>query len=356
MLEVRLSHRFAGFALDVAFAAPAGLTALFGHSGAGKSTVIKAVTGLLRPDAGRIVLNGEVLSEGARMVPAHRRRLGVVFQEARLFPHLSVRQNLLYGRWFARERRVGLEEVVALLGLEALLARRPEGLSGGEKQRVAIGRALLSQPRMLIMDEPLASLDHARKAEILPYLERLRDDAGLPILYVSHALPEVARLATTIVVLEAGRVRRAGAAADILGDPALAPALGLREAGSVIGARMMAQEADGLSRLETAAGPIWLPRIAALPGARLQLRIPAHEVILAKARPEGLSALNILPVVVAAVRLGEGPGAIVQVRLGDEALLVRLTRRSAEALGLHEGMACFAVLKSVALARGDIGG
>lgn len=351
MLEVSLRHRYPGFDLDVGFTAPGGLTALFGHSGAGKTTVIKAVAGLMRADHARVVLGGEVVSGQ----PAHKRRLGVVFQEARLFPHLSVRQNLLYGRWFAPKGGVGLDEVVALLGLEALLARRPEGLSGGEKQRVAIGRALLSQPRMLIMDEPLVSLDHARKAEILPYLERLRDVAGLPILYVSHALPEVARLATTIVVLAGGRVSRAGPAAEILADPELAPALGLREAGSVIRARMVAQEADGLSRLETAAGPVWLPRVEAEAGAILHLRIPAHEVILARTRPEGISALNILPVVVAAVRFGDGPGAIVQVRLGEEALLVRITRRSAEAMGLHAGMACFAVLKSVALARGDIG-
>ncbi len=352
MLEVALQHRYPGFDLDVGFTAPAGLTALFGRSGAGKTTVIKAVAGLLRVDQARVVLNGEVVS----VRPAHQRRLGVVFQEARLFPHLNVRQNLLYGQWFSgKSSGLGLGEVVELLGLEALLTRRPEGLSGGEKQRVAIGRALLSRPAMLLMDEPLAGLDHARKAEILPYLERLRDAAGLPVLYVSHALPEVARLATTIVVLEAGRVRRAGPAAGILADPELAPALGLREAGSVITARLVSQEADGLSRLETAAGPVWLPRVEALVGAVLHLRIPAHEVILALVRPGGLSALNILPVVVAAVRIGEGPGAIVQVRLGEEALLVRITRRSAEAMGLAPGMQCFAVLKSVALAREDIG-
>ena len=352
MLEVALRHAYPGFDLDVGFTAPAGLTALFGHSGAGKTTVIKAVAGLLRVDHARVVLAGEVVSG----VAVHRRRLGVVFQDARLFPHLSVRQNLLYGRWFA-PGAAGMEfgYVVELLGLGALLDRRPGGLSGGEAQRVAIGRALLSRPRMLLMDEPLAGLDHARKAEILPYLERLRDVVGLPVLYVSHALPEVARLATTIVVLEAGRVRRAGPAGEILADPELAPALGLREAGSVIRARMVGQDADGLSRLETVAGPVWLPRVEAAVGATLHLRIPAHEVILARARPEGISALNILPVVVAAVRMGEGPGAIVQVRLGDEALLVRITRRSAEAMGLHVGMPCFAVLKSVALARGDIG-
>jgi molybdate transport system ATP-binding protein len=351
MLEVAVKHRFAGMELDVAFDAPAGLTALFGQSGAGKSSVINAVAGLLRADHARVVLDGEEISA----LPVHKRRIGYVFQEARLFPHLSVRGNLGYGRWF---RRGGLElgRVVALLGLEALLERRPLGLSGGEKQRVAIGRALLSNPRLLLMDEPLSALDGARKAEILPYLERLRDEMGLPILYVSHALPEVARLATTVVVLEAGRLRRIGPAAEVLGDPALAPVLGLREAGALITARLVAQEEDGLSRLQTAAGPVFLPRVAARIGAELRLRVPAQDVMIALSAPVGISALNVLPVVVAAIRMGEGPGAIVTLDLGGETLLARVTRRSVLALGLVVGLPVFAVLKSVALAQGDIGG
>ena len=350
MLEVAVQHRFAGMALDVEFSAPAGLTALFGQSGAGKSSIINAVAGLLRADHARVVLDGEEISA----LPVHKRRIGYVFQEARLFPHLSVQGNLLYGRWF---RRGGLEmgRVVGLLGLEALLERRPAGLSGGEKQRVAIGRALLSNPRLLLMDEPLSALDGARKAEILPYLERLRDEMGLPILYVSHALAEVARLATTVVVLEAGRLRRIGPAAEVLGDPSLAPVLGLREAGALITARLVAQEADGLSRLQTAAGPVFLPRVAATVGAELRLRVPAQDVMIALRPPEGISALNVLAVRVLAIRQGEGPGAIVTLDLGGERLLARVTRRSVAALGLAEGQAVFAVLKSVALAQGDIG-
>jgi molybdate transport system ATP-binding protein len=351
MLEVALKHRFAGFDLDVEFAAPAGLTALFGQSGAGKSSVINAVAGLLRADYARVVLDGVEISA----LPVHLRRIGYVFQEARLFPHLSVRGNLLYGRWF-RKGGLELERVVGLLGLEALLERRPAGLSGGEKQRVAIGRALLSNPRLLLMDEPLSALDGARKAEILPYLERLRDEMGLPILYVSHALTEVARLATTVVVLEAGRMRRIGPAAEVLGDPALAPVLGLREAGALITARLVAQEGDGLSRLQTAAGPVFLPRVAAREGAELRLRVPAQDVMIALSAPVGISALNVLPVVVAAIRLGEGPGAIVTLDLGGETLLARVTQRSVSALGLEVGLPVFAVLKSVALAQGDIGG
>jgi molybdate transport system ATP-binding protein len=196
-LSVRLCHRFGGFDLDLAFDAPGGVTALFGRSGAGKTTVINAVAGLLRPDAGRIVAAGRVLLDtGAGVnLPAHRRRIGYVFQDARLFPHLTVRQNLLYGRWFGGRRDgPGLDRIVALLGIGGLLPRRPATLSGGEKARVAIGRAILSNPDLLALDEPLAALDEARRAEILPYLERLRDDLGLPMLYVSHALAEVARL------------------------------------------------------------------------------------------------------------------------------------------------------------------
>ena len=348
-LDVRLRHAFAGFTLDVAFTAPAGVTALFGRSGSGKTTVINAVAGLLRPDAGRIASDGRVLfdSAGGVNVAVHRRRLGYVFQDARLFPHLTVRQNLLYGRWFApRGPGEPLEHVLDLLGIEPLLARRPGALSGGERSRVAIGRALLSNPAMLLLDEPMAALDEARKAEILPYLERLRDETQVPILFVSHAIAEVARLATTIVVLEAGHVLRAGPAQEMLSDPAAVPALGIREAGSVLAARLVRHEADGLSLLETSAGP----------GAMLRVRIAAQDVMLALTRPEGLSALNILPATVTVVRLGEGPGAVVQLRAGTDLLLARVTRRSAEAMGLAVGGRVFAVIKSVAVAQSDVGG
>ena len=357
-LTVRLHHRFPGFTLDAAFDAPAGVTALFGRSGSGKTSVINAVAGLLRPGEGRITLNDRLLLDTAtrHSLPPHRRRIGYVFQDARLFPHLTVRQNLLYGRFFTpAPDGPDLDHVTDLLGLAPLMDRRPGTLSGGEKQRTAIGRALLANPKLLLMDEPLAALDDARKAEILPYLERLRDQTAIPILYVSHSVAEVARLATTLVILDQGRILRAGPAAVLLSDPEAAPLFGLREAGASLTARIAAHEADGLTRLDTSAGPLLLPHIDAAPGTQLRVRIHAQDIILARDRPTGLSALNILPATVTTLRLGDGPGALVQLRVGDDLLLARVTRRSAEALALRDGTPVYAILKSVSVARNDVG-
>jgi molybdate transport system ATP-binding protein len=357
MLEIRLRHQFAGFGLDVDFAAPAGLTALFGRSGSGKTTVVNAVAGILRPDEGRITVDGVVLLDGKHSLPPHRRRIGYVFQDARLFPHLTVRQNMLYGRWFAPRSDSGpnISTVADLLGLAPLLGRRPATLSGGEKSRVAIGRALLARPRLLLMDEPLAAVDETAKAEVLPYLERLRDVTAVPIIYVSHSVAEVARIATTVVVIEGGHVQRTGSAADILSDPASVSALGPRDMGAVLTARIDAHEADGLTRLSCAAGPIFVPQIDGKVGSIVRLRIQAQDVLLSRTRPTGLSALNILPATVREVRVGEGASALVRLALGDEMILARITRRSVSALELVDGTACFAILKSVAIAPGDIG-
>jgi molybdate transport system ATP-binding protein len=289
MLEVDIEHRLADFALDIHFRAGRGLTALFGRSGAGKTSVINAIAGLLRPRRGRIAMDGSVLldTERAICVPTHRRRVGCVFQEGRLFPHLTVRQNLLFGRWFAPawERRVtNLDDAVDLLGIAALLDRRPGRLSGGEKQRVAIGRALLASPRLLLMDEPLASLDARRKDEILPYLERLRDEARVPIVY---------------------------------GD----------------------------------FGRLTVPRLDAPVGTALRVRIRARDVILAVTRPTGISALNVLAAEVDRLVPIEEGALEVQLRLGGERLLARVTRRSGEALGLAAGRGVFAVIKTVAIDR-----
>ena len=355
-LQLSVRHSFPGFALEVDVTAPPGVTVLFGPSGSGKTTLVNAVAGLLRPDAGRIAAGEFVMLDTAarRFLPPHRRRIGYVFQEGRLFPHLTVRQNLLYGRWFApRDARTeSPARVVEMLGIGHLLARRPGALSGGEKSRVAIGRALLAAPRLILADEPLAALDEARKAEILPYFERLRDEVSVPILYVSHSSAEVARLATTVVALRAGRVVALGPPEQVLGDVA---AVGARGAASVLTARVVAHHADGLSELATAAGSLWLPRVDEAPGNTIRVRIAAQEVILSRGRPEGLSALNILSGVITEVRLGDGPGALVVLAVGQDRLTARITRRSVGAMSLEVGQTCHAVIKSVAVAPEDVG-
>ena len=357
-LSVRLRHTLPGFALDVAFDAPAGITVLFGRSGSGKTTIVNAVAGLVTPREGRIAVDDEVLldtSVGIRL-PPHRRRLGYVFQEGRLFPHLTVRQNLLYGRSFAPSRAPAAEidRVVEMLGIGHLLPRRPATLSGGEKQRVAIGRALLASPSLILADEPLAALDDARKSEILPYFERLRDEGSVPILYVSHSAAEVARLATTVVALESGRIARQGPAVDVLGDPSVMP-LGVRAVGAMLEAVVVAHHDDGLSELDAGGARLFLPRVPHPPGERLRVRIAAQEVMISRDAPTGLSALNVLAGTVETIRSGEGPGAIVAVATPAGRVLARVTKRSVAALELAEGVACHAIVKSVAIAPEDIG-
>jgi molybdate transport system ATP-binding protein len=360
MLQLRVQHRFEGFELSVDVETPMGVTVLFGPSGSGKTTLVNAVAGLLRPDAGRIAAGDWVLmdTDARQWLAPHRRRLGYIFQEGRLFPHLTVRQNLLYGRWFAPPEAGGetLERVADLLGIAHLLKRRPGALSGGEKSRVAIGRALLARPKLILADEPLAALDEARKAEILPYFERLRDEISVPILYVSHSSAEVARLATTVVALREGRVAAVGPPSQVLGDLG---AVSARGAASVLAARVVAHHADGLSELATLGGPLWLPRVPEASGRKLRVRIAASDVILSRTPPVGLSALNILRGSIGDIRKGEGPGALVSLTIGAgaerEQLIARITRRSAEMMGLAVGQTCYAVIKTVAVAPEDVG-
>ncbi|KUJ73315.1 molybdenum ABC transporter ATP-binding protein [Ruegeria marisrubri] len=358
-LSVRVSHRLPGMDIKVAFDAPPGVTVLFGRSGSGKTTIVNAVAGLLKPDAGRVAVDDWVLfdTEKGHWLPPYRRRLGYIFQEGRLFPHLTVSQNLSYGSWFAPRgaRRENRGKVIEMLGIGHLLDRRPALLSGGEKQRVAIGRALLASPRLILADEPLAALDDARKAEILPYFERLRDEVSVPILYVTHSAAEVARLATSVVALQSGQVERHGPAAEVLSDPSVAPA-GVRAVGAVLQARVHTHHPDGLTELEAGGDRLFLPRIPHREGESVRVRIAAQEVMLADREPQGLSALNVLKGTVLAIRSGEGPGAIVSVQTRAGMVLARITRRSAEALGLREGMECYAVVKTVAIAPEDIGG
>ncbi|NBZ87932.1 molybdenum ABC transporter ATP-binding protein [Stagnihabitans tardus] len=342
-LRIAIQHRFPGAEIAVDFSVPPGVTALFGPSGAGKSSVLMAIAGLLRPDRATITLDGAALPRAP-----HRRRVAVVFQEARLFPHMSVRQNLGFGLRWAPQGGPALGEVAGLLGLTALLDRHPATLSGGEAQRVAIGRALLSHPQVLLMDEPLSALDAPRKAEILPWLEALAARTRIPLLYVSHALPEIARLAARMVVIDRGRIRAEGRLEEILSDPDLAPLIGLTEMGAVIEAEVAETAPDGLARLITPGGPLFLA-VQAAPGARLRLRLAAQDIILSHARPEGLSALNILTARILRLNSGEG-SVLVQLGMGESRFLARVTQRSAQAMDLRPGQEVHAILKTVALA------
>ena len=356
MLEVDIEHRLGAFDLDIRFRSGRGLTALFGRSGSGKTSVVNAIAGLIRPLRGRIVADEAVLLDTERGIcaPTHRRGVGYVFQEGRLFPHLTVRHNLLFGRWFAsgRARSAGLEDVVELLGIGALLDRRPGRLSGGEKQRVAIGRAMLAGPRLLLMDEPLASLDARRKDEILPYLERLRDQANVPIIYVSHSVAEVTRLATTIVLISDGRVHAVGPVQEVMGRADLYPLAGRFEAGAVLLVHVARHDPRwGLTELAGSFGKLVVPRLEVPVGTTLRVRVRARDVILAVTRPSEISALNVVEGQVERLIPIEEGTLEVQLRAGNQRLLARVTRRSGEALGLAPGRQVFAVIKSVAIDR-----
>ena len=351
-LEVSLHHRQGDFELDVRFVAQDGVTALFGPSGAGKTSVVGAIAGLLRPREGRIAVNGRVLldTEARLFVPAEARRIAVVFQDARLFPHMCVEDNLLFGwrRANATADAATIAHIVDLLGLGGLLRRSPRRLSGGEKSRVALGRALLASPDMLLLDEPLASLDAARRSEILPYLERLARESRLPMLYVSHSVEEVARLADEIVVLKDGCVAAQGPVFDLLTDvDAIA---GVPPLGAVLEARVAEHRADGLSLLAFDGGVLTVRRLSQEVGARLRVRLRAEDIMLAREEPRAISANNVLPCSVRAVRTS-GDEADIQLICGATRLVARITGASRERLGLEPGVTVFAIVKSVTVER-----
>ena len=358
-LDVDIGVRLGAFSLDARFASDAPVTALFGRSGSGKTTVLNAIAGLVRPQRGRIALGETLFFDGSGSgLPVRRRRIGYVFQEGRLLPHLSVRQNLVYGRFFTarRERYADFDRIVRLLDLEHLLARRPHGLSGGEKQRVAIGRALLASPRILLMDEPLASLDTPRKAEILYYIERLRDELRVPIVYVSHAIDEVVRLADTVVLLSDGRVAAAGTVTEMAGRLELRQYLGRFEGGAVIEARVAEHDLDmGLTRLAFPGGELHAPDVEALVGATVRVRVRARDVSLALSRPMDASFLNVLAGTVSAIGAETGASVDVQLDISGTPLIARITRKSVAALALAPGTRAFALIKAVAIDRHSVG-
>jgi molybdate transport system ATP-binding protein len=346
--DVRLAR--GAFALELQFTAPArGITGILGPSGSGKTTLLRCIAGLERDCRGSVAVSGEVWQDAAGFQPPHARAVGFVFQDARLFPHLNVRRNLDYGMRRSAGGGVGFDEAVELLGLAPLLARKPGGLSAGEAQRVAIGRALLRAPKVILMDEPLANLDPERRHEVLPFLERLHSKFTMPILYVSHSIDEVVRLCDHLVVMAAGRVRGAGPVGDVLAQAEWVGALG-EEFGSILDGTVRAVDtAYELTEIDTAAGRFLVPGRHGAPGHGLRLRIQARDVSVALARPEQSTILNVLAAVVESAAPRAGGHVDLVLRVGQATLLSRISRRSAEALRLGPGTQCYAQIKGVAV-------
>ena len=356
-IDARLHLVRPGFTLDVDLRLSGrGVTALFGPSGCGKTTCLRAIAGLVRARPGRVVVNGELWQDDAANLwqATHRRALGYVFQEASLFDHLDVRGNINYGlqRTPAARRRVALEQAVDLLGLGQLMERRPQALSGGERQRVAIARALATSPRLLLMDEPLAALDAQRKAEVLPYLETLHRALDIPVLYVSHSMDEVARLASHMVLMREGKALAQGRTDELITRLDLPLAHGDAAAMVVEGTVQQHDPRDHITTVAFQGGHLLLvsPQPRA-PGEALRLRVQARDVSVALAAPTDSSILNVLPVTVAALA-EDSPGHwMAALDAGPTRLLARLTQRSVQALALAPGQAAFAQVKGVAIVK-----
>jgi molybdate transport system ATP-binding protein len=361
MIEVDVTKRFGSFDVRAVFSVPErGVTALFGRSGAGKTSIVHLIAGIVRPDAGRVCVGSRVYFDAARGfdLPIERRGVGYVFQDSRLFPHLTVERNLRYGleRSAARERRIGFDAVVDVLGIGALLPRRPFGLSGGERQRVALGRALLAQPHLLLLDEPLAALDAPRKAEILPCIERMRDEFSTPIIYVSHSLDEVIRLGDTLAVVSDGAIAASGPLSEIMSRADLQHLLGRFEAGSVLDCVVRSHDTvHQLTTLEFADGELRAPIIGLNEGAHVRVRLRARDLSLALSDPADVSTSNRLPGVVTALLARDGPYVDVGVRLGSTTVRALVTGESCERLGIRAGTRVWVLVKAVALDSRSVG-
>lgn len=350
-IQARFRVDWPGFTLDVDLELPArGVTAIFGPSGSGKTTLLRCMAGLERSPAGRLVVNGEVWQDGRRWLPTHKRPLGYVFQEASLFPHLTVMGNLLYGRRRSAAQRVSMEQAIELLGIAHLLDRKPDRLSGGERSRVSIARALAVSPRILLMDEPLASLDLKRKQDILPYIARLNEELDIPIIYVSHSPNEVARLADHLVAVENGRVLACGPLAETLTRLDTPIRLG-EDAGTILDATVVEiDHAWHLVRVEFAGGSLWAGDQGLTVGSRVRVRVLARDVSLASAPPSQSSIQNVLQGRVDAIADDDHPGLVlVRAQIGNVMFLSRLTKRAAASLGVVPDQTVWLQVKSVAL-------
>jgi molybdate transport system ATP-binding protein len=355
-ISVRYELQRSDFSLDVDVEIPMrGITGVFGESGAGKTALLRCIAGLERGASGRLVVADDVWQDATTSRPVHDREIGYVFQEPRLFAHLSVRQNIEYGQRRGRREDVGLDEAVELLGLRYLLDRRVDTLSGGEAQRVAIARALLRSPRVVLMDEPIASLDRARRDEILPFLDRLHAALSIPVIYVSHSIEEVIRLCDHLLVMERGRIIAAGDIQEVLLRADL-PLLGGEEAGAIIHARVVTHDADdGLTKIAFDGVEMWVPGRYET-GAPLRLRIRANDVSICREDPGTSTVLNVLPAAIESIRADGESSELVQLGIGSEHILARITRRSRAQLDLRPGEQVLAQIKSVAVKNAPAAG
>jgi molybdate transport system ATP-binding protein len=354
MLSVAVKKRRGSFSLDACFELPTpGVVALFGRSGCGKSTLVNAIAGLLDADSGRVTLDDTVLLDTQQRlyVPPERRRIGYVFQEARLFPHLNVAANLQYGeRRAPAQRFVTLDTVAGLLDLGALMDRRTHQLSGGERQRVAIGRALLSQPRLLLLDEPLAALDAARRDEVLPYLETLRDQLAIPMVYVSHNFDEVLRLATYVVLMESGRTIAQGEVGEMSLNRDLRSIIGADAVGAIVDGTVLGMDASsGLMRIKLGRGELKVEAANGAAGAKLRVQLLARDLIVATQEPRHLSVRNILTGVITTVTSDDADSDLVAIDIGGTLIMARVTKAATRELGLAPGLPAWALVKAVSL-------
>jgi len=358
MLKVMLRAE-APVALDLSFeVGPGELLALVGPSGSGKTTTLRAISGFWQPENARVEAAGATwldTGRGLNLAP-HRRRAGFVFQDYALFPHMTALGNVIaaMGDVPARSREAEAERLLRLVQLDGLGQRRPAELSGGQKQRVALARALARRPDVLLLDEPFSAVDRATRVQLHEELIGLRAQLSMPVVLVTHDIGEAQVLADRMLVIDRGQVVATGTTAAVMSDPAALRQMGLREVAAMLPARIAAQEPDGTTRLETAGGPIWLPGLDGVPGQRLRVRILAHEVIVSRARPEGLSAQNILAGRVVAITPGEGPGVLVRIAIGEDEIIARITTRARAALALEPGAAVHAILKTMSVARGHV--
>jgi molybdate transport system ATP-binding protein len=357
MLKVSVKKRRGAFLLDAHFELPTpGVVALFGRSGCGKTTLTNVIAGLLPADFGNIALDDAVLLDtGSRLdVPAEKRRIGYVFQDARLFPHLRVEANLRYALKRAARRAitpiVGLDQVVDLLGLKALMARRTHQLSGGERQRVAIGRALLSQPNLLLLDEPLASLDASRREEVLPYLETLRDQLAIPMVYVSHNFDEVLRLATHLVLMEAGKTIAQGNLSEMSLHPEVRAIIGADAVGAIVDGTVLGTDSSsGLTRVQVGRGELKVQYGKAAPGTRLRVQLLARDLIVAVEPPRHLSVRNSLPGVITSVADDVEDSDLIAIDIGGLLIMARVTKAASRELSLAAGKSVWALVKTASL-------